>query len=283
MNVQHDGSHGSYSTDRRLNRVMALTLDLLGGSSYVWKYKHNVLHHTWPNLAGVDDDIDTGGLARLAPAQPRRRLHRFQHLYMWPLYALLAVKWHFFDDFAAFATGRLGGQRLPRPARADVLALVAGKLVFAAWAFGIPLLRHPPATVALVYLGATAVVGLTLSVVFQLAHCVPDAMAAPGPPASWAECQVASSVDFARGSRLLGWYLGGLNFQIEHHLFPQLSHVHYPGIAPLVEGTCREFGVGYHARPTFRAALASHFRLLRRLGSAELAPMPSSGSAPGGA
>jgi linoleoyl-CoA desaturase len=272
MNVQHDGSHGSYSTDRRLNRLMALTLDFLGGSSYVWKYKHNVLHHTWPNVAGVDDDIDTRGLARLSPAQPRHRLHRFQHLYMWPVYALLAVKWHLFDDFVVLAAGRLGGQRLPRPGRADVLTLVAGKLVFAAWAFAIPLLRHPAPTVGLVYLASAAVVGLTLSVVFQLAHCVLEAIAAPGRSASWAECQVASSVDFARGSRVLGWYLGGLNFQIEHHLFPQLSHVHYPGIAPLVEGTCREFGVSYHARPTFRAALASHYRMLQRLGCAELAP-----------
>jgi linoleoyl-CoA desaturase len=272
MNVQHDGSHGSYSAHPRVNRVMAFTLDLLGGSSYVWKHKHNVLHHTWPNVAGVDDDIDTGGLARLSPAQPRRRLHRFQHLYMWPLYGLLAVKWHLFDDFAALATGRLGGQRLPRPGSGDLLTLVAGKLAFAAWAFGLPLLRHPASTVALVYLATAAVVGLTLSVVFQLAHCVPEAIRAPVRSASWAVCQVESSVDFARGSRLLGWYLGGLNFQIEHHLFPQLCHVHYPGIAPLVEATCRDFGVSYHARPTFRAALASHFWLLERLGRGEAAP-----------
>jgi len=273
MNVQHDGSHGSYSPHPRVNRVMAFTLDLLGGSSYVWKHKHNVLHHTWPNVAGVDDDIDTGGLARLSPAQPRRRLHRFQHLYMWPLYGLLAVKWHLFDDFAALATGRLGGQRLPRPGGADLLTLVAGKLAFAAWAFGLPLLRHPASTVVLVYLASAAVVGLTLSVVFQLAHCVPEAITAPEHSASWAVCQVESSVDFARESRLLGWYLGGLNFQIEHHLFPQLCHLHYPGIAPLVEATCRDFGVSYHARPTFRAALASHFRLLERLGRGELAPL----------
>ena len=272
MNVQHDGSHGSYSPHRRLNRVMAFTLDLLGGSSYVWKHKHNVLHHTWPNVAGFDDDIDTGGLARLAPAQPRRGLHRFQHLYMWPLYGLLAVKWHLFDDFAALATGRLGAQKLPRPSRADLRALVAGKLAFAGWAFGLPLLHHPAGTVALVYLASAAVVGLTLSVVFQLAHCVPEAIPAPGRSGSWAVCQAESSVDFARGSRLLGWYLGGLNFQIEHHLFPQVCHLHYPGIAPLVEATCREFSVSYHAQPTFRAALASHFRLLARLGHGELVP-----------
>jgi len=272
MNVQHDGSHGSYSTDRRVNRAMALSLDLLGGSSYVWKHKHNVLHHTWPNVAGVDDDIDTGGLARFAPVQPRRRLHRFQHLYMWPLYGLLAVKWHLFDDFAALATGRLGEQRLPRPGRADVLTLVGGKLVFATWAFGLPLLRHPASTVALVYLASAAVVGLTLSVVFQLAHCVPEAIPVPGRPVSWAVRQVESSVDFARGSRVLGWYLGGLNFQIEHHLFPQVCHVRYPGIAPLVEATCHEFGVSYHALPTFWAAVAAHYRLLERLGRGELAP-----------
>jgi linoleoyl-CoA desaturase len=275
MNVMHDGSHGSFSTDRRVNRVMAFTLDLLGGSSYVWKHKHNVLHHTWPNVAGVDDDVDTGGLARLSPVQPRRALHRFQHLYMWPLYGLLAVKWHLFDDFAALASGRLGAQRLPGPGRADLLTLVSGKLAFGAWAFGLPLLRHPVSTVALVYLASAAVVGLTLSVVFQLAHCVPEAIPAPGRPASWAVCQVESSVDFARGSRFLGWYLGGLNFQIEHHLFPQVCHLHYPGIAPIVEATCRDFGVGYHAQPTFRAALASHFRLLERLGRGELGPAPA--------
>jgi linoleoyl-CoA desaturase len=275
MNVQHDGSHGSYSPHRRLNRVMAFTLDLLGGSSYVWRHKHNVLHHTWPNVAGVDDDIDTSGLARLAPSQNRRRLHRFQQFYMWPLYGFLAVKWHLFDDFAALATGRLGEQPLPRPGRADSLAFAFGKLAFGAWAFGLPLLRHPASTVALVYLASAAVVGLTLSVVFQLAHCVPEAIPAPGRPTSWAACQAEASVDFARGSRLLGWYLGGLNFQIEHHLFPQVCHLHYPGIAPLVEATCHEFGVRYHAEPTFRAALASHFRLLERLGRGELAPAPA--------
>jgi len=271
MNVMHDGSHGSFSTDRRVNRAMAFTLDLLRGSSFVWKHKHNVLHHTWPNVPGVDDDIDAGVLARLSPAQPRRGLHRFQHLYMWPLYGALAVKWHFFDDFAALATGRLGGQRLPRPGRADLLTLVGGKLAFGAWAFGLPLLRHPASTVAVVYLASAAVVGVTLGVVFQLAHCVPEAIAAPGRPGSWAVCQVESSVDFARGSRLLGWYLGGLNFQIEHHLFPQVCHLHYPGIAPLVEDACRDFGVRYHAEPTFRAALAAHFRLLERLGRGDLA------------
>jgi linoleoyl-CoA desaturase len=267
MNVMHDGSHGAYSEDRRWNRAMAFTLDLLGGSSYVWKLKHNVFHHTWPNVAGLDDDIDTGVLARLSPAQPRYAFHRFQRLYMWPLYGLLAVKWHFYDDFAAVATGRLGGRRLPPLEKGDLITLVAGKTLFFAWALGLPLLFHPVGTVAIVYLSSAAVVGLTLSVVFQLAHCVPEAIATPGRSVSWAVHQVETSVDFSRGNRLLEWYLGGLNYQIEHHLFPKVCHVHYARIAPVVEATCREFGVNYQSKPTFRAALGAHYRLLARLGA----------------
>ena len=162
--------------------------------------------------------------------------------------------------------GHLGKQQLPRPGRGDLLILVAGKLGFAAWVFGLPLLRHPASTVALVYLGSAAVVGLTLSVVFQLAHCVPGAIPPPGRAVSWAARQAESSVDFARGSRLLGWYLGGLNFQIEHHLFPEVCHVHYAALAAIIEATCLAHGVPYHAERTLRHAIAAHHRYLRALG-----------------
>jgi linoleoyl-CoA desaturase len=112
------------------------------------------------------------------------------------------------------------------------------------------------------------VAGLTLSVVFQLAHCVPEAQTGPE-LGSWAARQVQSSVDFARDSRALNWYVGGLNLQIEHHLFPQISHPHYARMAPVVEATSREFGVRYTAHPTFRTAVAAHYRQLRALGRAD--------------
>jgi len=267
FNVQHDGSHGSYSTRPGINRLMARSLDLLGGSSFVWQRKHNLLHHTWPNVEGVDDDIDSGSLARLSPGQPRRFYHRLQHLYMWPLYCFLAVKWQLFDDFATVVTGRMSGRPFPRPRGSELVVFLGGKLVFYGLAFALPLLLHPGWRVIGVYLLVSAVAGLTLSVVFQLAHCVPEAETGPA-HGSWAERQVRSSVDFARGNRLLGWYVGGLNLQIEHHLFPQLCHLHYAGMAPLVEATCGEFGVRYAAHPTFRSAVAAHFRQLRALGRA---------------
>jgi len=268
FNVQHDGSHGSYSTRPGVNRLMARTLDLLGGSSFVWQRKHNVLHHTWPNVEGVDDDIDTGSLARLSPGQPRRFYHRLQHLYMWPLYCFLAVKWQLFDDFATVVRGRMSGRPFPRPRGVELVVFLGGKLVFFGLAFGLPLLLHPAWTVVGVYLLVSAVAGLTLSVVFQLAHCVPEAETGPK-LGTWAARQVQSSVDFARDSRLLNWYVGGLNLQIEHHLFPQISHPHYAAMAKVVEATSREFGVRYTAHPTFGAALAAHYRQLRTLGRSD--------------
>ena len=268
FNVMHDGSHGSYSTRPWLNRLMARSLDLLGGSSFVWQRKHNVLHHTWPNVEGVDDDLDTGALARLSTGQTRRSYHRLQHLYMWPLYAFLAVKWQLFDDFTTIAAGRMSGRPFPRPRGVELVTFVGGKLVFFSLAFGLPLLFHPVGTVLGAYLLVSAVAGLTLSVVFQLAHCVPEAEAGRE-LGSWAARQVRSSVDFAHQNRLLGWYVGGLNMQIEHHLFPQICHLHYPALAPIVEGTCREFGVRYTVHRTFRSAVAAHYRHLRALGRAD--------------
>jgi linoleoyl-CoA desaturase len=122
------------------------------------------------------------------------------------------------------------------------------------------------------YAGTAFALGLVLSVVFQLAHCVEDAEFPSLPsgserlPDEWAVHQVKSTVDFGRRSRLLTWYVGGLNFQIEHHLFPKICHVHYPRIAGVVEEVCAEYGVRYAAHDRLRDALSSHWRWLRRMG-----------------
>jgi linoleoyl-CoA desaturase len=272
FNVQHDGGHQAYSSAPWMNRIMALTLELIGGSSYLWCWKHVVLHHTYANITGHDTDIDLGLLGRFTPHQKRRAHHRWQHVYLWPLYGFLAIKWQLVDDFHKLATGRISGQRVPRPKGWDLVVFVAGKVVFFTVSFGIPLLFHPVGAVLGSYLTAALVAGAVLSVVFQVAHCVEEARF-PVPRAdtgsmerAWAVHQVETTVDFARQSRVLTWLLGGLNFQIEHHLFPRISHVNYPGIAPIVEATCREFGIAYAEHASFRAGIASHFRWLRRMG-----------------
>jgi linoleoyl-CoA desaturase len=274
FNIQHDGGHGSFARKKRWNLVSALALDLMGGSSYFWHFKHNILHHQYTNVDGVDDDLDAGPWLRLAEGQPRRWIHRFQHLYIWPLYMFLPIRWQFWDDFRNLVTGRIGGQPVPRPRGRDLVLLFLGKVVFATWAFVIPLSIHSPWKVVLVYVAGALVTGVTLGTVFQLAHCVEEAAFAPVPPAggrmnrSWTEHQIATTVDFSPRSRFLAWLLGGLNFQVEHHLFPRVSHVHYPAIQPIVRSVCAEYGIPKLCHDTLRGALRSHVRYLKKMGRA---------------
>ena len=277
FNVMHDASHEAYSERRWLNRLMAMSLDLVGGSSHFWRWKHVVFHHTFVNVIGYDTDINLAGLGRLTPHHPRAWIHRWQHWYASVLYGLLVIKWHFYDDFRLVLTGRMGEHQV-QPPRGRLLAVfVGGKIVFVLLAFGLPLVLHPLWVVAAIYALTAAVVGLVLGTVFQLAHCVEEADFprdhVPGHiDKAWAVHQVETSVDFARGSRAAAWLLGGLNFQIEHHLFARICHVNYPAIAAVVEQTCAEFGVRYGQHTTVWAALRAHYRWLRRLGAAPAAP-----------
>ncbi len=272
FNIQHDGGHSGYSESTWVNKIMAMNLDLMGGSSYLWAWKHNTFHHTYPNIDGHDDDIDLGLLARLSPHQRHLWFHRAQGIYLWVLYGFLAIKWHFYDDFRQLAAGHIGGHRIPRPRGADLLVFIAGKVAFFSMAFVIPMLLHPWWAVVGVYAIAAFVSGVVLSIVFQLAHCVEEAdFPAPadlgdGVPrmeSEWAVHQVQTTVNFARGNRVLSWFLGGLNFQIEHHLLARICHVHYPALSKVVEEVCREFGVRYAEHRTVWSALCSHARWIR--------------------
>lgn len=275
FNVQHDGGHQAYSNYACVNKMMAMTLDVIGGSSYHWQWKHGIIHHTYVNITGHDDDIDLSGLGRLSPHQRRLMFHRWQHWYLWPVYGLMVIKWHFVGDFRDLVTGRIGAHRFPRPKGWDLVIFVAGKVIFLAVAFGIPLLFHALWVVLLYYGVVALVLGMLLSVVFQLAHCVEQAEF-PLPckdtgriDNAWAIHQVETSVDFARRSLVAAWLLGGLNFQIEHHLFPRICHANYPAISKLVEETCREYGVKYSEHESVWAGVVSHFRWLRQMGMPE--------------
>ena len=280
FNVTHDANHGSWSPHRRLNRAMAWTLDLLGASSYIWRTKHNVVHHTYTNIEGADSDIDSMPFARFAPAQPRRVLHRFQHVYIWVLYGLFAIKWHTVGDFGYLRTGRIGETPVRWPRGREAVGFWAGKAAFVTWSVAIPLLLHPAWQVAVAFGVVSFVLALTLAVTFQLAHCVDEAefssvgeMAGTG-RVDWARHQVETTVDFAPRSRLLAWYMGGLNFQVEHHLFSRVAHTHYPAMAGVVREVCERHGVRHRSHPTLLSALASHARWLREMGRPE-APAPA--------
>jgi linoleoyl-CoA desaturase len=277
FNIMHDAGHGAVSRHRFINRLMAHSLDIVGGSSYLWRWKHGVLHHTYSNITDHDMDVSLGPLARFTPFQPHHSHQRWQQWYVWLLYGLMAIKWQFFDDFRTLATGKIGPHHIPRPRGADLVWLIACKLCFFMLAFAVPLWSHPFWAVAGLYLLYAVVLGVSLSVVFQLAHCVEEAEF-PNVAAGvrivdnpWAIHQVETTVNFSHGNRVLTWLLGGLNYQIEHHLFPDVCHCNYPALSALVKKTCGEFGIEYKEHPSFGAGLRSHFRWLRRMG----APVPA--------
>jgi linoleoyl-CoA desaturase len=257
----HDANHDATSSSARVNHLLSLTFDLLGGSSALWRDKHNRNHHTYTNVAGADPDLEAGvPFLRLAPWQERRPWHRYQHLYVWLIYALFPLKWWFFDDLREIVRLK-GGQRV---------TLLAGKAVFVAWAFVLPVLLHPSWGLFALWGIAIATLGNVLAAVFQLAHCVgqADFVEPEGTRQCWAQHQVATTVDFAPRSAVLGWYLGGLNFQVEHHLFARICHVHYPALSRIVSETCARHGLRYRCEPTLRSALAANFDWLRTLGAA---------------
>jgi linoleoyl-CoA desaturase len=278
FSIMHDGGHDAYSKRGWINRLAAWSLDLIGVSSYLWHWKHAIFHHTFTNVQGHDTDIDLGRFARFSPHAKKHWFQRWQHLYLWPLYGISSSRWHVMGDFQDLWNSSVGPHRVPRPKGWNLVILIAGKIASFSIAFVIPLCFHPWWVVLFFYMFVTCVIGVTLSVVFQLAHCVEEAdfpLPIEGTSRmehTWAVHQVETTVDFGRNSYVLCWLLGGLNFQIEHHLFPRICHIHYPALSKIVEQTCREFGVRYGVHSSFWAGIKSHYRWLKRMGRDETSP-----------
>jgi linoleoyl-CoA desaturase len=273
--IMHDANHHAFARRRWVNRVMSLSLDLIGGSSYVWSAKH-LAHHTYPNVSDHDPDIDALPFARFDPAQERRPWHRYQHIYLWLFYCTVTIRWQFLSDFTFLYAGRAGRTPLRRPRGSALVSLIGGKLVFVTWALVIPLLVHPVLPVLGIFLFTSAVASLLLTTIFQLSHCVAEAEFIDpmndDKTRTWQVHQVQSTVDFAHKNRVLSYYVGGLNHQIEHHLYSRLPHTLYGRIAVIVEQEAARHGIRYLHHPTFRQAIRAHNSFLREMGRSDPKP-----------
>lgn len=268
VNVGHDALHGSFSNREWINRLLGYwAYDCTGMSSYVWKQTHNREHHTFTNIAGVDPDIHKPGILRLSPHDPYFKIHRFQHLYVWLLYAFVSLNWVYPSDFSYFWTHR---KEIPPAERAPFLFLKAFHIFLY---IGVMLLWSPMSwsQVLLGYLAMHCAGGIFAAIVFQLAHVVEN-VAFPLPDAegvihaSWGAHEMTTTSNFAIDSFWVTHLVGGLNFQVEHHLLPKISHCHYPALSKIVQETAKRYQLPYHQQPTLYAAVASHVRLLRSLG-----------------
>lgn len=274
FNVMHDGAHGSFSKHAFLNDLAGLSLNFLGANVFMWKTKHNVVHHTFTNIEGVDDDLNARPMLRLSPGQKRYGIHKYQYLYFWMVYSLLYLYWVFFTDYKKYFLGRVGEMPIGKMPLMEHLSFWGFKALHLALFVILPIYTMGFVTWVVGFLVYTFAAGLILSVVFQMAHTVGETAVPDLDPnlrivdEEWAVHQLQTTANFATKNRVLSWLVGGLNFQIEHHLFPHISHVHYPAISHIVREVCAEKGIRYIEYPRFRHALASHIQYLRELGRA---------------
>jgi linoleoyl-CoA desaturase len=272
FNIMHDGGHGSYSKNKKINWVMGFTMDIIGGSQMLWQHKHNILHHTYTNIHELDSDLHTGGLLRLSPNQKWRPWHRYQHLYAFPIYSLLTLSWMTYSDFQKYFSGRIGSYKMKKPTISESTLFFTAKIFYFGYTLILPMFFHPVLYVLIAFIAIHLVLGFTLSIVFQLAHTVDDnTFPSPDPNTGvikneWAIHEIETTANFAIRNKIAAWYLGGLNFQIEHHLFTKVCHIHYPAICSIVERTCKEYGISYVAYPTVRSAISTHYKFLRNMG-----------------
>ncbi len=268
FNVQHDANHGGFSRHRWVNRSLGFTLDLLGASSYFWADKHNHNHHVFTNESLEDADIQLGGLARMSADHEWKPAHRYQHIYLWLLYCGIHVR-YLYSDIQRLMFGKNDGLTAPYPKGAHMAALIGGKIFFVTVAFIIPMQYYSVGRVFGTYVAVSMVIGLVFGLVFQSAHSVDNVehpVVSDGTKrAEWVVHQIRTTSNFATENRVLTFFFGGLNYQREHHLFPKISHVHYPALSKIVKDVCDEHGVKYCEFPTFTGAVLSHYRWVRSL------------------
>jgi linoleoyl-CoA desaturase len=273
FSVMHDANHGSYSPNSKLNDLLGLSANALGASSYFWKQKHNIIHHTYTNVDGIDDDIAKSPIIRQCESQKWVPAHKVQHLYLPFIYALSSIFWVFIMDFTKYFSRKIYTTEAWKMSTKNHVIFWGTKIYYLTVFVAIPVMIWGWGAWAVGYFTANAALGLVLSFVFQLAHVVENTEfehialdQTKNVESAWAEHQVRTTANFAMDNKFINWYVGGLNFQIEHHLFPKVSHVHYPAISKIVQNTCKQFNMPYNYYPTITEAIASHFRVMRQLG-----------------
>ncbi len=281
MGVMHDANHGSFSKNDTANKIIGRVIGLVGGFRATWIIQHNILHHTYTNIYGYDEDISPAiPLLRFSPEDKKIGAHKFQHIYAWFFYGLMTVMWMTTKDFQQIARYKKMGLAQTQNTKywKLILELVLFKVLFYAYMVVLPIIVLGSVgiswwVVLLLIFAMHFVAGLTLGSVFQTAHVVPETDF-PKPDRdlsienNWMIHQLETTADFAPKSRIMAWFVGGLNYQVEHHLFPNISHIHYRAISKIVKDTANEYNVPYYVNKTFFSGLVAHKNMLKQLGRA---------------
>ncbi len=281
LSVMHDANHGAYSKNKLINKTIGMVISFLGGNDTNWRIQHNVLHHTYTNVTGMDEDINPGKVMRFSPHEERLKMHKYQHVYAWFFYGLMTLMWCTVKDYKQAVRYK----KLDLMKTQDIsfgrhlFDIIFSKIIYFSIFLVLPLLFTPLPWwgTILSFLVMQFIAGLVLAMIFQPAHVVPTSNY-PVPDdsgnieADWAVNQLYNTANFAPKAKILSWYVGGLNYQIEHHLFPNICHIHYDKIAKIVKETAEEYNLPYISQKTFWGALVEHTKMLRDLGNKDFAP-----------
>ncbi len=275
MNVMHDANHESFSSKKWVNKLMGSSIYILAGNVYNWKVQHNVLHHTYTNIHGMDEDIDAGRIIRFSKHAKWMKIHKFQKFYSIFLYGLLTINWAITTDFKqmhSYLKRKLSYGKFPNPKTEWSILIITKILYYAIWiVLPITVMNVTWWQVLIGFFVMHYTAGMILSVVFQLAHVVPNTdMPKPDKDGNmkhtWAIHQLYTTSNFAIDNKLVNFYTGGLNHQVEHHIFPHISHIHYKKISEIVRETAKEFNLPYNEYKTMMGAFVEHFKQLSHLG-----------------
>lgn len=271
FNIMHDACHGAYSTKSWVNDLMGYSLNIMGGNAFIWKQKHNIIHHTYTNVDGVDDDIAKSPIMRQANTQKWVPAHKIQYIYVFGVYAISSLAWVFLMDFQKYLSRTIYTTKMWGVDAKEQAIFWISKLYYLVVFMLLPMYFVGVVPWLIGFLTMHVTMGLTLALVFQLAHVVEGAhfeVAYDDKTIEndWAIHQVLTTANFAPRNLLVRWFVGGLNYQIEHHLFPKVSHVHYPEISQIVKDTCQEYNIPYNEFQTTRKALVSHLKTMKEFG-----------------
>jgi linoleoyl-CoA desaturase len=276
FSVSHDALHGAYTSNKRLNRWIGYSFDLMGANSYIWKITHNIIHHTYTNIYEHDEDLEVAEFIRLSPNAEHKWIHRFQHVLAFAAYSFATLFWVFIKDYKYFFQSTLGPYENKSHPASEWFTLIVTKLLYYTYMLAIPYMVLSIAwwELAIGFAVVHLTAGIILGVIFQLAHVVeqtehPVEDEDGNIENAWMKHQVETTANFAHGNDLLCWYIGGLNYQIEHHLFPGICHIHYPEISSIVRRVCEKHGLPYNYHETLTDAIGSHYSTLKEFGRLE--------------
>lgn len=275
--IMHDANHGAYSANKKVNHALGYLINIIGGYHVTWKIQHNVLHHSFTNIQEHDEDLDQN-VMRFSPNQERKAIFRYQAYYCTLFYGLLSIFRFAVKDLQQLLRynkmGLLKSQGLSFPARLAELIFV--KSIYLTVTLIIPIVILPIAgwQVFLSFFVMHYISGLIFAYIFQPAHILEEVdfykLDENGSVENnWAIHEMRTTANYANGSTIFAWFIGGLNHQIEHHLFPHVCHVHYKEISKIVQATAEQYDVPYHSHKTFFDAVKSHLSVMHQLGTGE--------------